>query len=78
MNNCTNLYFLSTLACQLSRCLSEDELNLLSADLVVLSDMLSNLLTRQDICSEKEKVPDSRHITDSESDIIEETDANNQ
>lgn len=53
MNNCVNLYYLSTLACKLSECLSEDELAILAADLVVLSDMLSNIATRQAACKDE-------------------------
>lgn len=48
MNNCSNLLYLSAIACQLSECLSEDELAILSSDLVVLSDMLANLIARKD------------------------------
>lgn len=73
MNKCTNLYFLSTVACQLARCLSEDEVSLLSADLVVLSDMLANLQTRQDICGEKESTPDSKKVADEDRESDEET-----
>lgn len=47
MNNCQNLYLLSAIACRLADCLSEEELSALSADLVVLGDMLANLLTRK-------------------------------
>ena len=47
MIRCKNLYLLSTLSCQLAECLSEDELAALSADLVVLSDMLANILAHQ-------------------------------
>lgn len=47
MNNCQNLFFLSTLACRLAECLSENELAVLSADLVTLADMLANVLARQ-------------------------------
>lgn len=50
MNNCTNLYLLSTIACQLSECLDQDDLAILAADLVVLSDMLANIIARQDAC----------------------------
>ena len=50
MKNCSNLYFLSTVACRLSECLSDDDLAILAADLVVLSDMLENLIARQSIC----------------------------
>ena len=49
MNNCSNLYFLSTLACQLSECLSEEVLAVLAADLVVLSDMLANIIARETV-----------------------------
>lgn len=48
MNNCSNLLYLSAIACQLSECLSEEELAILSSDLVVLSDMLANLIERKD------------------------------
>lgn len=51
MNNCTNLFYLSAIACQLSECLSEEEISLLSSDLVVLSDMLANIITRNDLCN---------------------------
>lgn len=47
MDCCQNLYFLSTIACQLSECLDEQELEVLSTDLEVLSDMLSNILARK-------------------------------
>ena len=47
---CANLFYLSTISCQLSECLSTDELTLLAADLVVLSDMLANLAARKSIC----------------------------
>lgn len=48
MNNCTNLYVLSVIACQLSECLNTDELNILAADLQVLGDMLSAISARRD------------------------------
>ena len=53
MNACTNLIYLSTIACQLAECLSEDELSILSSDLVVLSDMLANLVTRREVCEKQ-------------------------
>jgi hypothetical protein len=46
MNSCTNLYFLSSLACQLAQCLDESELEILSADLTTLADMLASILVR--------------------------------
>ena len=51
MKNCSNLYFLSTLACKIGDCLSEEELAVLSADLVVLGDMLANIIARDVLCS---------------------------
>ena len=51
MNNCcSNLYILSTVACQLAECLTKEEAAQLSADLVVLSDMLANILVRNESC----------------------------
>ena len=40
-----------TITYQLSECLSEDELAVLAADLVVLSDMLANIAARKAACS---------------------------
>lgn len=53
MNECSNLFALSTLACKLSECLSDDELAVLSSDLVTLSDMLANILARKTACKDK-------------------------
>ena len=49
MQNCSNLYFLTTLACQLADCLSGDELTILAADLVVMADLLTNIVARNDL-----------------------------
>lgn len=51
-NNCTNLYLLSTIACQLAKCLSESELEILSADLMALADMIESLLAHQSACKD--------------------------
>ena len=51
MNSCSNLFYLSSVACKLSECLSEKESASLSADLVVLSDMLANIIAPQALCS---------------------------
>ena len=58
MQNCSILYLLSTIACQLADCLSDDDLAILAADLVVLSDMLANIAARNAVC-EKTNSPDS-------------------
>ena len=52
MSECKNLFFLSTLACQLATCLSTEELAALSADLVVLGDMLANIVAREALTKE--------------------------
>ena len=46
MSDCNNLYLLSTIACHLANCLSEEELAALSADLVVLGDMLVSIIAQ--------------------------------
>lgn len=53
MKKCSNLFFLSTLACQLADCLSDDETSILSADLVTLSDMLGSILARKEACANR-------------------------
>ncbi len=46
-NNCCNLYLLSSIACQLSGCLSHEELEVLSADLTTLGYMIESLLAHK-------------------------------
>lgn len=50
MNNCSNLFFLSTIACRLAECLTDEELAILSADLMTLGDMIASILARNDAC----------------------------
>lgn len=52
MNHCADLYFLSTIACTLSECLTEEELELLSVNLRALGEMLEVISVRQTICKE--------------------------
>ena len=54
MEHCTNLYYLSLIACKLGDCLTEEELSILSADLVVLGDMLANIVARKVACNKDE------------------------
>lgn len=49
-NSCQNLYFLSTIACQLAECLDEKELEKLSSDLTALGYMIESLLAHRDVC----------------------------
>lgn len=51
-SNCANLYFLSTIACQLVECLDEKELEMLSADLTTLGYMIESLLAHQSVCKD--------------------------
>lgn len=58
MKRCSNLYFLSALACQLAECISsEEELAILSADLVVLGDLLANIIARENACNKICSIP---------------------
>ncbi len=52
-SKCSSLYVLSTLACQASECLSEEELRRLSADLIAFGYMIESLLAHQTECEEK-------------------------
>ncbi len=49
-NNCTNLYLLSTIACQLTECLDEKELELLAANLTALGYMIESQLKQRSLC----------------------------
>lgn len=55
MKNCSDLYFLSTIACQLADCLSEEELNLLASSLNTLGDMLAVISAKQNLCESEKK-----------------------
>ncbi len=64
MQTCSNLFFLSALSCQLADCLSNDEIALLAADLVVLSDMLASIAARNSICASADKPTSDTESTD--------------
>lgn len=53
-NSCTNLYFLSTIACQLAECLDEKELEILSTDLTTLGYMIESLLAHKSVCMDEQ------------------------
>lgn len=48
MTNCKNLYYLSSIACMLGNCLDENELDILSADLRTLGEMIESIAIRQE------------------------------
>lgn len=52
-SNCQNLYVLSTIACQLAECHSEEELEMISADLTTLGYMIESLLAHKSVCPEE-------------------------
>lgn len=60
MNHCSSLYVLSAIACQLSECLTENELSILSADLSTLGDMLDSILARRASCEGDQALPSSQ------------------
>ena len=47
MDNCNDLFILSTIACKISDCLSDDELSILAINLTALGDMLQAVLTKR-------------------------------
>ena len=53
MNHCADLYLLSTIACELAKCLTEDELTILAVNLTTLGDMLAVIATKQAVCGKK-------------------------
>lgn len=54
MKKCVDLYWLSTIACKIADCLTEDELAVLAIELTALGDLLAVIATKQAICN-KEK-----------------------
>lgn len=53
MNNCTDLYLLSTIACQLAECIPDnEELSLLATSLTAFGDMLAVIVARRDVCKD--------------------------
>ena len=55
MNHCSDLYVLSTVACQLSECLSKEELELLAVNLRALGEMLEVISVQNTICEKSEQ-----------------------
>ena len=52
MYHCKNLYYLSSIACMLQECLDENDLEILSADLRTLGEMLESVSVRRQHCRE--------------------------
>ncbi|NLC18628.1 MAG: hypothetical protein GX757_05300 [Clostridiales bacterium] len=49
MNECELVVFVSTIACSLAKCLSEDELAILAAVFSQLGDTIETILTHREI-----------------------------
>ncbi|KAF5060327.1 DUF6774 domain-containing protein [Anaerotignum sp.] len=47
MENCPDIVAITLLACQISECLSDEELEILCADLSLLSDAITAILVRR-------------------------------
>lgn len=60
MENCTDLFVLSSIACKISECLTDDELAILSINLTTLADMLQATLTKRAICEAANKEKSSQ------------------
>ncbi len=58
MNPCTNAFYITSLACNLFQCLSEDEAAVLAADLVQLGDTLAAMQARADLCNDRNSTDD--------------------
>lgn len=50
MDECELIVFVSTIACTLSKCCSNDDLALLSAVFTQLGDSLATILTKRELC----------------------------
>jgi len=51
MSYCCDVLFISALVCQIADCLNDDELALLAADTLLLSDSLNAIAVRRSICN---------------------------
>ncbi|MFT4107776.1 MAG: hypothetical protein QM657_18650 [Lacrimispora sp.] len=52
MNDCCDILLIATVACQIASCLNDDELGLLAADMVLLSDALGAIAVRRSLRDE--------------------------
>ncbi len=51
MSYCCDVLFISALACQIADCLNDDELSIMAADTLLLSDSLNAIAVRRSICN---------------------------
>ncbi len=68
MSYCCDILFISALACQVADCLNDDELSLLAADTLLLSDSLNAISVRRSICNSSANDKSSSNTTSSDQD----------
>ncbi len=49
MDDCELIFFITTVACAITKCFSEDEINLLAVGFTQLGDTLTTYLTQKDL-----------------------------
>lgn len=54
MRKCVDLYWLSTIACKIAECVTEDELAVLAIEFTALGDLLAVIATKQAVCKKEE------------------------
>jgi hypothetical protein len=55
LDECEFVIFISTLACTLDKCYSDDELSVLAATLSQLGDTLATILAKRELCEKLTK-----------------------
>lgn len=65
MSHCKNLYYLSSIVCMLTECMTEAELEILSSDLLTLGEMIESVMVRQAHCRQvlSSRQPQERSAT---------------
>ncbi|MDF2543321.1 MAG: hypothetical protein K0S47_3039 [Herbinix sp.] len=66
MQSCEFVTYITAIACALTKCYDEDELNLLAATFSQLGDTLATILAREALCDSKDDKNDAKAKNDSE------------
>ncbi|MFA9378896.1 MAG: DUF6774 domain-containing protein [Lachnotalea sp.] len=66
MDECELITFISAIACTISKCYSEEELELLSALFTQLGDSLATILVRRDFCNKQTSMNTNNETNDYE------------
>lgn len=62
MDECELIIFISTIACTLSKCYTDDELSMLAAIFTQLGDSLSTILTKRNLCDKNTDMDNSNTL----------------